>query len=621
MHKILWTHPQLVRAETNGGFIGVGVPNGSPEKRDAYGTFWTRETANWLQEGDTVWLTEFHTLEQETPTVAGRAKYLGMQDEGAIFSLDIESEHYRALAEEGNLYLSSATASHLARFDDNGQVLAWPVVEIALLDIRRGEIPANFDAKLRTEQLSGFYALRGADLPRVFGMKAEQEKPTRARTPRKRGNKKMKITPTQRNLMLVALGANVLNEEVATAFRWALGQDIGEVETPEADLEATVLRALETVNLPENATGSGAEPGLPGALRSAPTQETRVPGYQRLTERGFNEDEQKRSFIRYTQTGDAKPAFEMGMRAVPQLAGDAPQTRANDQFDYSVAEQGAVQMPEVWLNEIYYEPEDVSFVNDPKLGPRWQNEDAAVVNWIYEDTALTKMDIVERAADGTMPAKKDDATVRALPVTNFLHKKKVLWGVREVYKSIVSYETHILSRLKDVWVETVQDHLINGTGTNEPQGVVGCATGKTFASATAITPPEVVEFIYKMPSKYRSGAVLLMSSEIQAYVMSLTQTPNWGFVNQIVNEPGNDNPLVTRPIFNDDSLETAHATGDIVMHLANYRRGYAAVRSANISVFRLNELHIEDALQGVVMFARVGGRRLFADAFSRAVMG
>ncbi|WP_013627821.1 phage major capsid protein [Rubinisphaera brasiliensis] len=70
-----------------------------------------------------------------------------------------------------------------------------------------------------------------------------------------------------------------------------------------------------------------------------------------------------------------------------------------------------------------------------------------------------------------------------------------------------------LSRALAERLADVQNHYFTlGTGTNQPQGVVGASSlGKTGSSTTAITYAEILDLIHSCPRQYRSNAKLMFS--------------------------------------------------------------------------------------------------------------
>lgn len=65
------------------------------------------------------------------------------------------------------------------------------------------------------------------------------------------------------------------------------------------------------------------------------------------------------------------------------------------------------------------------------------------------------------------------------------------------------------------------DEATTGSGSNEPEGLENCPVGVTAASATAITPEEIIKLIGKVDPAYRNGAQFMMNDAIMTEVALL----------------------------------------------------------------------------------------------------
>jgi len=70
----------------------------------------------------------------------------------------------------------------------------------------------------------------------------------------------------------------------------------------------------------------------------------------------------------------------------------------------------------------------------------------------------------------------------------------------------------------------------DGNGSGKPTGILaasgGASTGKTAASATAITKSELIDLVHSVDPAYRANAKFMMNDATLAYILKLDQTTN-----------------------------------------------------------------------------------------------
>lgn len=103
--------------------------------------------------------------------------------------------------------------------------------------------------------------------------------------------------------------------------------------------------------------------------------------------------------------------------------------------------------------------------------------------------------------------------------------------------------------------------LTTGTGSGQPQGIItGAATGKTAASATAITINEVLDLKNSMDVAYQDGAVWMMHQNVFTYLLKLQDSQGRQLINpmyQVDNKP----VIWGQPVIINNSMASAITTG------------------------------------------------------------
>lgn len=107
-----------------------------------------------------------------------------------------------------------------------------------------------------------------------------------------------------------------------------------------------------------------------------------------------------------------------------------------------------------------------------------------------------------------------------------------------------------------------------GTGSSQPEGLINVATGKTTASATAVTSDEVLDLIYSIIPEYRTGAVFYMNDNIMLALRKLKDTTG-----QYIWAPGMTagapSTLFGYPVYNEPSMDNVLTTGKKLMVFGN----------------------------------------------------
>jgi HK97 family phage major capsid protein len=155
---------------------------------------------------------------------------------------------------------------------------------------------------------------------------------------------------------------------------------------------------------------------------------------------------------------------------------------------------------------------------------------------------------------------------------------------------------------------------VNGTGTGQPQGLVGNISNTTAATgnATTFSYTALVSAVFSLPAQYRPGAVFIAADAAvrNLYLMVDSQNrPLWS-VNVATTGP---DTFMGYPIYSDPDL-AAPAANAKSMIFGDIKRAYVVRRVDGFSMQRQNELYSNNGQVGFRGFERVDGRVVLSAA-------
>lgn len=581
----------------------LAVPHGGPEHRDSYNTYWERDTALWVESGDSRPVSSFHGFKEALPQAMGRATFTTRNADGQWCEIVLNGQHARAgeyyrAALAGEVYASSGAVAHLVRIAPFGKVEVWPVGEIALCMVTEGEMPANTDAVVRP--LEEAFRSAGIVAPKGFAFEANRDGGV--------GGLAGALGMARSDDMEL----EVIKKAVAEALAEA-AKDPGTRGAPD-DVDAVVDAVLARLNAPGGGHGQTLQ-----NVRGAPA-------FNRLAPRGFGLEEQEAAFVHWMRRKDAKPAHESGLRADPFLGyGNPVQTMVQGQDGQYRTElltednTGAVLLPESWINKIHEPVEDKTDWLGAELDIHL--DDAEIVNFPKETTAMGNFEIVTvDIGDSTLDLGQTDAPVLGLlPVQNYLHKKAVPVSKFLIGAAPVNLGAYVQRRIIKAKALTRLYWFLHGTGSNQPQGCLAGGTSQaTAGSATVLTAPEVIALYNAMDDEVQDTGHWVAKKSVRAEIAALTTTNPLAF--QVTanpdtkrNVPGPLRELLGSPFHTERNMpETAIGLKSLLF--VSPSRAYAAVGSRNMAAMYLRERYAERGLDVFLVFDRMGGRVIDATA-------
>lgn len=571
-----------VRASENMVLNILALPFGSEYDRDSFGTWFNLETETGIEEGDRRPTTRYHGKNKRKKQVISQAQLIEASEEGLIFRTvlpDTEEgrELYRA-AEEKKLYSSTGALGYLTEIEKSGFVRTWIIGEVALLDSRKNEIPANWRAIAEPGELAEQFRASELELPVALAKRLSERQDKEENRRKKKMNK------------------NELKKLIDQVM-----QEDKEEDTDQADImRAAVQDAFDPVF---------------DALGFEKTEQgkRKAPAFLRLAQRGFNEQEQIRSFTHWAVTGDQKPAWEMGLSAEKGMLSGM---RADKQFGGELPEEGLVLIPPSIPDFILNEPEADNFIS--RYNVHVWRADSNVVPVPYEKTAMSDFTVVTGEV-GAMTDDKDAPEVGVMNVTNYLWKKLVPFGMQLLSASPANVETYLTRRINDALNNTIIDKIVAGTGNTEPLGLKSTsALGVTAASATDIAAGEPEDLFYSIYQQGRKRGFWICSAAVHSELHQLLIATPRAYKTDVVANLGEMETLLGRPVEENDNMD-ATATGLKPLIFAD-PEALVYTSGLNMAAYRLREGYIEHGLNAILVFMRFGFRQVLDNGAKHLLM-
>jgi len=136
-------------------YLVLGVPYGGQyEGRDSDGQYFSAKTDIWTDESKEIPVTYYHGFGpddprewQDNPAVIGVAKFDHEDERGRWFTVKLDTAELLgkriATAKADIVRASSGAVGHLVRASEDGEILVWPLGELALFDVNEWRKPAN----------------------------------------------------------------------------------------------------------------------------------------------------------------------------------------------------------------------------------------------------------------------------------------------------------------------------------------------------------------------------------------------------------------------------------------------------------------------------------------------
>ena len=225
-----------------------------------------------------------------------------------------------------------------------------------------------------------------------------------------------------------------------------------------------------------------------------------------------------------------------------------------------------------------------------------------------DDTSTAALLTAEASATTTQ-----DFSISRIQLNSYTYRSKIVvsreWLQDEAVNAVSELNVMLATRLG----RAINTHFTTGDGSSKPTGILatsgGAPTGKTTASATAITATEILDLIHSVDPAYRTGpnVALMMNDSTLAAIKKLTlgssdSTPLW-VPSMREGEPAT---IWGYPYVINQSMESI-ATGKKTIAFGDW--SYYVIREVLNPVFvRTDELFLDNFSVGFYGFSRYDGK-------------
>lgn len=191
----------------------------------------------------------------------------------------------------------------------------------------------------------------------------------------------------------------------------------------------------------------------------------------------------------------------------------------------------------------------------------------------------------------------------------------------------IDIESFIARKVGERLARAQNAYFTTGTGSSQPQGsVYGASTGKTTASATVITPQEIIDLVHSVDAAYRASGrcSFKMNDLVLAYIRKLKDDSGGSGYGRPLWEPsiqaGQPDTLFGYPVVvNNDMDSTVAATKKVIL-FGDHQAHYVVRRVTGGALMRLAERYAEYLQVGFLAYERADALVQDASAAKLLVM-
>ena len=355
-------------------------------------------------------------------------------------------------------------------------------------------------------------------------------------------------------------------------------EELAKVEAIEADLSATErqLRNLQAFQERKKDMEQGQEAVL----------ETR------------NGREKIDAFNQYLRRG----LHGVDSRLKPYLVrGTNPQTTSDTAGGYTI--------PEGWLGELDVAKKFVGLVE-------------SVARTINKPTGnvLPIPKVNDTATNGVLQTEGSGITVADMTFGNtdlsaYTYATLVKVSEQLAQEEDVDLASHLVELLGERIARITNAALTTGDGSSKPNGVVTAATtGKTTASATAITDEELIDLFYSVDPAYRMGENVkwMMNDTVHSYIrkLGLIAAENY---NPITFDQTGTMYILGKEVKINQDMSSAITTGLTTVLFGDFS-GYMVRTAGGLNIKRLDQRFADELNIGYIAYRRLDGDLISAGA-------
>lgn len=353
--------------------------------------------------------------------------------------------------------------------------------------------------------------------------------------------------------------------------RSVTAEELAKVEAIESDLSATErqLRNLQAFQARKKEMEDGQEAVL----------QTR------------NGREKIDAFNQYLRRG----AYGMDPKLKPYLQrGTNPQTTSDTAGGYTI--------PEGWLGELDVAKKFIGMVEGLARTINTPTGNVLPIPKV-DDTATNAA--LQTEGSGITVA---DMTFGNTDLSAYTYATLVKVSEQLAQDEDVNLASYLVDLLGERVARITNAALTTGDGSAKPNGVItAAATGKTTASATAITDEELIDLFYSVDPAYRMGESVkwMMNDTVHAYIrkLGLIAAENY---NPITFDQTGTMFILGKEVKINQDMESSIATGNATVLFGDFS-GYMVRTAGGLNIKRLDQRFADELNIGYIAYRRIDG--------------
>lgn len=194
---------------------------------------------------------------------------------------------------------------------------------------------------------------------------------------------------------------------------------------------------------------------------------------------------------------------------------------------------------------------------------------------------------------------------------------KVSWQLLE--DNVIDLESYVADALAERIGRILADYSATGTGSSQPEGIANASTGKTTASATAITSAEILDLIHSVDLAYRQSpnCALVMHDSVWLYVRKLVDGNSLPLFQESFRVPG-EIRVHGYPVIIHNSMASSVATTNKTMVFGDLSK-FVIRDVSDIRIQRLDELYAANGTVGFLGWFRSDSKIAHSGALKKMV--
>jgi HK97 family phage major capsid protein len=364
--------------------------------------------------------------------------------------------------------------------------------------------------------------------------------------------------------------------------------------------------------------GTGRDSGPTDALSGVDDEEVRALALAGWLRSGHAEPTERQALAmtraglsgrsREISIGTARSDFSRGLQSIYRSTGERFRESAVNRYlenrTVSVGGSAANLIPTTLLSSL--EVSLLAFGSMLQVADVMQTADGGAFDWpTATDVSNTGVLLAEETTFGASV----DPTFSKMTLNAYKYSSKPILVSHEILQDSVIDLPRILGEMLGERLGRIENaQATNGTGTNQPNGLITASTvGKTAASATTFTELELIDLVHSVDPAYRSapGVRFMFNDTVLAHLRKM-QDSNGQFLWQPGMREGETDRVFGYQYSINQDMDSAFTTGKILVAFGDMSK-YKIRKAGPTRLKRLDERYADTDQVAFIAFQRMDG--------------